>query len=419
MCSIQRIYKTPSWFIATQVHLHGALHVPCKRQRDNRTIKGSIQMKQTSKETQNKAVSVQVMRDSDAWTIANKVPSKELMFRAGKGIFEAVDWKGPVAIVCGSGNNAGDGYVVADLLHGSGIRCTIVLLSEKFSEDGAYYFEQCKEHGVPVTMFPEEEPELFFQEYKMILDCILGTGFSGEVHGKAAEAIDAINASGAYVVSADINSGLNGDTGRGTRYVRSDLTVSIGDYKFGHFKGLAAAAMKEKVNIDIGIELCEEAVPVEEPFKILVFSDSHGRKGKVKKILESHKDPDAVIFLGDGEADLELLNLSEDTALYQVRGNCDRVSRAAVTLVEEIAGVRFYITHGYEQGVKYGLGKFAALAKEEGCRAALFGHTHRVHLSEEDGVFLFNPGSAANGDYGMILIDGETLDFVPLSLTGV
>ena len=373
-------------------------------------------MKEKSRKSINKAVSVQVMRDSDAWTIANKIPSKELMYRAGEGIFNSVKWQGPVAVVCGSGNNAGDGYVVADLLHSSGVSCTIFLLSEKFSDDGAYYFERCKEHGVPVKLFPDDQDEMIFQDYKMILDCILGTGFQGDVRGKAAVAIDAINASGAYVVSADINSGLNGDSGYGTKYVKSDLTVSIGDYKFGHFKGLASVAMKEKVNIDIGIELCEDAVPVQEPVKLLIFSDSHGRKGKVKKILEQHGNADGIIFLGDGEKDLELLPLENEAFLYQVRGNCDRESLEAVTLIKEIAGVRFYITHGYEQGVKYGLGKLAAFARQENCKAALFGHTHRAHLSEEEGVFLFKPGSAANGDYGVILIDGEQLDFLLLSV---
>ena len=134
-------------------------------------------MKEKSRKAVNKAVSVQVMRDSDAWTIANKIPSKELMYRAGEGIFHAVEWNGPVAVVCGSGNNAGDGYVVADLLQSSGVSCTIFLLSEKFSEDGRYYFERCKEHGIPVKLFPEEQWESVFQDYKMILDCILGTGF--------------------------------------------------------------------------------------------------------------------------------------------------------------------------------------------------------------------------------------------------
>lgn len=372
------------------------------------------------------AVSVQTMRESDAWTIAHKVPSKELMFRAGEGIFNAVEWKPPVAIVCGSGNNAGDGYVVADLLQSHGIDCTIILLAEKFSEDGAYYFERCREHGVPVLLFPETDEDFSLSQYATILDCILGTGFQGEVRGKAAAAIDAINASGAFVVSADINSGLNGDSGCGENYVCSDLTISIGDFKTGHFKGLAAIAMKEKKNVDIGIEIQGEKIPVTDPQKYLVFSDSHGRKNKVKKLLERHSDADGVIFLGDGEQDLSAALAEsrepgdtepEGITVYRVRGNCDRGSDETVTLVEEIGGKKFYLTHGFEQGVKYGLSKLRAYAKAEGCSIALFGHTHRAHLSEEDGVILFNPGSLANGDYGIILLNGEEFHAVHLKIT--
>ena len=205
-----------------------------------------------------RAVSVETMRNSDAWTIANLVPSKELMRRAGEGIYKSVKWKAPVAIVCGSGNNAGDGYVVADLLHKDGIDCTIILLSEKFSEDGKYYYDICMNNGVRYILFNSLNNELpggRLSGYATILDCILGTGFSGDVRGAAKDAIEAINNSGAYVVSADINSGLNGDTGTGTTFVRSDLTVSIGEYKFGHFKGMAEEAMKDKVNVDIGIKI--------------------------------------------------------------------------------------------------------------------------------------------------------------------
>ena len=73
-------------------------------------------------------VSTEVMRNSDRWTIENLVPSKELMARAGKAIFDQVSWKGPVGIICGKGNNAGDGFVVASLLKDQGIDCEIVLL---------------------------------------------------------------------------------------------------------------------------------------------------------------------------------------------------------------------------------------------------------------------------------------------------
>lgn len=232
----------------------------------------------------NKAVTVATMRESDAWTIANKVPSKELMRRAGEGIFRAGSWNEPIAIVCGSGNNAGDGFVVADLLHKENKDVTIVLLSNKFSEDGKYYYDICVKEQIPIVFFSTDsmknkaedafvsdsaeqvseaaDPLAFtkktvhdFCSFATILDCILGTGFEGEPRDPAKAAIDAINNSGAYVISADINSGLNGDTGLGSTYVQSDLTVSIGDYKLGHFKGLADSAMKSKVNVDIGIEI--------------------------------------------------------------------------------------------------------------------------------------------------------------------
>ena len=199
-------------------------------------------------------VSVETMRKSDAYTIAHLVPSKELMYRAGKGIFEAVCWRVPVGIVCGKGNNAGDGFVAALLMRESEIPCELLLTSDTFSEDGKYYFDKCRAAGVPYRMYGGEEDLTAFGS---LLDCLFGTGFSGDVRPPYDRVIRRINESGAYVVSADINSGLNGDTGEGSLFVRSDLTVSIGTYKFGHFRGLADQAMKEKINIDIGIQIIE------------------------------------------------------------------------------------------------------------------------------------------------------------------
>ena len=196
-------------------------------------------------------LSVDNMRRSDAQTIANGTPGRELMFRAGKGIFDRVDWKPPVAIVCGSGNNAGDGFVIAGLLHDADIACDIILLSEKASEDGAYWLNRCKAAGIPVLLW---NSALSLRKYGTIADCIFGTGFRGTVQGTAREAIEAINASGAFVVSADINSGLNGDSGMAECCVRSGLTVAIGGWKPGHFLNMAKDVMKEKVNLDIGIE---------------------------------------------------------------------------------------------------------------------------------------------------------------------
>ncbi|MCI8388117.1 MAG: NAD(P)H-hydrate dehydratase [Clostridiales bacterium] len=215
-----------------------------------------------------KVVSVENMRKSDANTITNGTPSRELMERAGNAIFNAAEWNAPVAIVCGIGNNAGDGFVVAELLYNAKIECKLFLLSDKFSDDGQYFFERCKAAGVAVANGIDE---LALDGYNTILDCIFGTGFHGEITKPYSTAIAKINAArtqGAYVISADINSGISGDSGLDNECcVHSDLTVSIGCYKSGHFLNSAKDVMKKKINCDIGIE------PVDEPAYLIEASD--------------------------------------------------------------------------------------------------------------------------------------------------
>lgn len=256
-------------------------------------------------------MSVEDMRSSDAATIAGGVTGRELMARAGKAIYEAVMWKAPVAIVCGVGNNAGDGYVLAGLLKDAGTDCTLVLLEERFSEDGRYYFEECVKREESANTYetgdagaiamPAGDGSAVRKSGKInicnideidalsgfgtVVDCIFGTGFKGEVKGKALAAIDMINESGAYVVSVDINSGLNGDSGMAAKRemaeipadmskagaagvgtikpytcVYSDLTISIGTFKPGHFLNLAKDVIKQKINVDIGIKPLKEEI---------------------------------------------------------------------------------------------------------------------------------------------------------------
>ena len=83
-------------------------------------------------------LSVDNMRKSDAATIAAGTTGAELMMRAARGVFVAVSWKAPVAIVCGSGNNAGDGYALGLCLNEAGIDCTIVCVYDRYSRDGKY-----------------------------------------------------------------------------------------------------------------------------------------------------------------------------------------------------------------------------------------------------------------------------------------
>ncbi len=204
-----------------------------------------------------KIISVEMMRKSDAYTIANFVPSKELMYRAANGVYESYkEWTGKrIAIVVGGGNNGGDGYALAGILAKNGIKSTVIRVSEKMSEDGKYYCDIAEELSVEMISFTEETD---LRAYDVIVDCILGTGFTGEVRGMAKNAIEAINESDAYVISVDINSGMNGDTGEAVLAVRSDLTVSIGYLKTGLVTEAAKEYIGKLVNVDIGIVLEEE-----------------------------------------------------------------------------------------------------------------------------------------------------------------
>ena len=167
-----------------------------------------------------------------------------------------MNWQGKkVAILTGSGNNGGDGYALAGILADHSVPCCLYQVSERYSEDGKYYYDQAVEKGVERKQFSEGED---LSRYDILVDCLLGTGFSGPVRGAFQQAIQAINRAKAYVVSVDINSGMNGDTGKGDLVVRSDLTVTIGYLKAGMFLGEAVWKVGRLVVADIGIRLVRE-----------------------------------------------------------------------------------------------------------------------------------------------------------------
>ena len=199
-------------------------------------------------------ISVENMRLSDQQTIAELVPSLELMGRAALGIFRAEAWQGPVAIVAGSGNNGGDGFALAVLLQKANIPCTVFTLSPRLSEDSAFYARQGQELNVPIL--PLEQGDL--PQFRTVVDCLLGTGFQGGLRPHYRDAIEKINASGARVISVDINSGMNGDTGEAELAVRSHLTVTVGFVKNGLLTENAGKHMDRLVCADIGIRLARQ-----------------------------------------------------------------------------------------------------------------------------------------------------------------
>jgi hypothetical protein len=149
--------------------------------------------------------------------------------------------------------------------------------------------------------------------------------------------------------------------------------------------------------------------------KLLVLSDSHNCVNAVRRVLAAEKDADALLFLGDGLRDLELV-LTEHPHLrvYAVAGNCDYGALEPLDGLAAFDGVLLFYTHGHMYGVKYELDTIAEAAAARGADVALFGHTHHPLAERHGEVFLFNPGSCGRcysgpDTYGVLTLDHGTL----------
>jgi ADP-dependent NAD(P)H-hydrate dehydratase / NAD(P)H-hydrate epimerase len=158
------------------------------------------------------------IRAIDRWAIEEQgVPGEELMEAAGSALAEAVAElapEGPVRIVCGKGNNGGDGHVAARHLSGMGFEVEAVDL---WSDE------------VPADL------DAWLAGSGAVVDAVFGTGFEGAPREPAAAAIEAINRCGAPVVACDIASGIDASSGEVEGVaVEADLTVSFHGAKLGH-----------------------------------------------------------------------------------------------------------------------------------------------------------------------------------------
>ncbi len=189
------------------------------------------------------------------------VPSLQLMERAGRAVTEAalrlVRPQSRFLVVCGGGNNGGDGWVAARLLHPSGrVRVVAVVAPERLAGDAAAMARLALEAGVPVQPF-EEGAGLGAGPDDLVVDALLGTGLSRPAEGRFAAAIAAMAAArrgGARVVAVDLPSGLSADTGRPLGpCVEADATVTFGLQKVGLVL-LPGASLAGAVTVaDIGL----------------------------------------------------------------------------------------------------------------------------------------------------------------------
>ena len=174
------------------------------------------------------------MRGVDKRAIKEQgVPSLELMEAAGRAVAEVVAGlapEGPVRVVCGKGNNGGDGFVAARLLRGMGFEVEVLLLwpGEELRGDAAANFERSGGELVEGDLAGRLDGS------GAVVDAIFGTGFEGVPREPAASAVRAINGCGAPVVACDIASGVDASSGEvAGEAVEADVTVTFHGAKLG------------------------------------------------------------------------------------------------------------------------------------------------------------------------------------------
>ncbi|MEZ5482500.1 MAG: NAD(P)H-hydrate dehydratase [Porticoccaceae bacterium] len=182
-----------------------------------------------------------------------------LMKRAGRAAFAEITarWPdAPVTVFCGSGNNGGDGYVIAALAAEQGLEVQVVQVApaSKLKGDAAIAFNYAEAAGVVMVPFVECLP----LQTGVLVDALLGTGFKGGSSGQArepfAQAIRCINHSGLPVLAVDIPSGLSGDTGAaGDVVVKADVTVTFIGIKRGLLTGRGPSLCGELLFNDLEV----------------------------------------------------------------------------------------------------------------------------------------------------------------------
>jgi len=201
------------------------------------------------------------MREADRRCIEEiGIPGAVLMNNAGTAIAREIT-SGPVGIVCGKGNNGGDGFVAARLAHLRGLDTRVVLLAaaNDLRGDAKTFHDICARLGVPIAYAPDDDTArratTTLADCATLVDCILGTGFQGEVRGPARAAIEAWPP--VWTLAADLPSGLHTDTGQPCGpCIRADVTVTFQWPKLGFAQPAAAPWIGRLVIADIGIPAC-------------------------------------------------------------------------------------------------------------------------------------------------------------------
>ncbi len=248
-------------------------------------------------------VSNKEMQAIDTWAQAKLgIPGIVLMENAARGSVEVLknyfDLEGlNVLIVCGKGNNGGDGMAIARHLKNNGANVKTIILARynELKGDALTNYQILKKSRIEVIEATTARKliQIFNRErYDCIIDAIFGTGFKGRVEGIYCEAIELIDKSDAFVFSVDIPSGINGDTGRfENTSVVADATVTMCLPKRGNFLFPGRTFCGDLHIVDIGVpySLINKGYPrvteYNDIFGIIPPRKPDGNKGTFGQIL--------------------------------------------------------------------------------------------------------------------------------------
>lgn len=183
-----------------------------------------------------KILPVESIREADKYTIQNEpIKSIDLMERAAKGCVEWIVKHLPLSsnftIICGTGNNGGDGLAIARLLHQMSIKCSVYIIktSNNQSEDFLVNLNRLTDFDFNIQFIKNETDIPILNSSSIIIDSIFGSGLSKSVTGIYAQVISIINNSNAFVISIDIPSGLPADCAcfSKSEVVRANITLSF------------------------------------------------------------------------------------------------------------------------------------------------------------------------------------------------
>lgn len=239
------------------------------------------------------------------------IPSFALMEQAGFAVFKAVgelvSERGRTVVVCGKGNNGGDGFVVARLLkeHGKPVACLVAAQSESdLSHDAKEEWERATSAGVlPIFGAGEawqEDLARALAGSEVVVDAILGTGAQGDLQGDVLAAVEAINRSGLPIVAVDVPTGIDCDTGRQQgASVRATRTVTFGLPKPFLCQGTGLERSGRWTVADIGYP-----PDLQGPTQALMVSAELIARAIPSRTLSSHKGSNGSVLIVAGSKDM-------------------------------------------------------------------------------------------------------------------